>query len=156
LFNWFGRPFSPKELRTVKMKNPLNGLNSLHEGRGSFSQIGHGLPFLFAVWRPYRPIPRRLTVCLIYPGANGNHRHVDRGFNVNYALNEVFGAACGSASKGAVLGRMLGKLLLIFAMLLAGCATNRESATSPLFSPTGPYQDAAGILPTGSYVVGQL
>ncbi|MGA8657419.1 MAG: L,D-transpeptidase family protein [Chthoniobacterales bacterium] len=37
----------------------------------------------------------------------------------------------------------LGKLLLVFAMLLAGCATNRESATSPFF-PTGALTDRSG------------
>jgi lipoprotein-anchoring transpeptidase ErfK/SrfK len=37
------------------------------------------------------------------------------------------------ASKGRVFADILSRLLLAFAMLLAGCATNRRSATSPFF-----------------------
>jgi lipoprotein-anchoring transpeptidase ErfK/SrfK len=52
-------------------------------------------------------------------------------------LNEVFGAAFRDASKGRIFADILSRLLLAFAMLLAGCATNRQSATSPFF-PNGP------------------
>jgi hypothetical protein len=60
-------------------------------------------------------------------------------------LNEVFGAAFRGASKNRVFADILIRLLLAFAMLSAGCATNRESATSPFF-PNGP---VAG--PNGEY-----
>jgi len=59
------------------------------------------------------------------------------------ALNEVFGAAFRGASKGETPERILSKLLLVFAMLLGGCATDRESATSPFF-PTGTPTDRSG------------
>ena len=49
------------------------------------------------------------------------------------ALNEIFGAAFRGASKGRVFADILRRLLLAFAMLLAGCATDRQSATSPFF-----------------------
>jgi len=48
-------------------------------------------------------------------------------------LNEAFAAAFRGASKGRPI---LSRLLLVFAMLLAGCASNRESATSSFF-PVG-------------------
>jgi lipoprotein-anchoring transpeptidase ErfK/SrfK len=64
---------------------------------------------------------------------------------VNYALNELFGAAFHDASKGEVVARILGNVLLICTMLLAGCAADRESATNPFFpTPTersGEYAD---------------
>jgi hypothetical protein len=66
---------------------------------------------------------------------------------VNNALNEQFRAAFSGASKGEVLARILGKVLLVCAMFLAGCATNRESATGPFFpngiptEPGGDYGD---------------
>ena len=64
---------------------------------------------------------------------------------MNYALNELFGAAFHDASKGEVVARILGNVLLICTMLLAGCAADRESATNPFFpTPTersGEYAD---------------
>jgi len=48
-------------------------------------------------------------------------------------LIEVFGAAFRGASKDGVSGPIVSRLLLVFATLLAGCTTNRESATSPFF-----------------------
>jgi hypothetical protein len=64
---------------------------------------------------------------------------------VNYALNELFGATFHGASKGEVAARVLGNVLLVCAMFLTGCATERESATSPFFpTPTersGEYGD---------------
>ena len=63
------------------------------------------------------------------------------------ALNEVFGAAFRGASKNRVFADILSRLLLAFAMLLTGCATSRESATSPFFpngavaGPNGEYGD---------------
>jgi lipoprotein-anchoring transpeptidase ErfK/SrfK len=59
------------------------------------------------------------------------------------ALNEVFSAAFRGASKDVVLAGVLGKLVLVFAMVLAGCATNRESATSPFF-PAGTLTSQGG------------
>jgi lipoprotein-anchoring transpeptidase ErfK/SrfK len=53
-------------------------------------------------------------------------------------LNEVFGAAFLGASKGGTPERVLSKLLLVFAMLLGGCATDREAATSPFFPSRTP------------------
>ena len=52
---------------------------------------------------------------------------------MNYALNELFGAAFHGASKGEGVLCILGKVLLVCAMFLTGCASERESATSPLF-----------------------
>jgi lipoprotein-anchoring transpeptidase ErfK/SrfK len=64
---------------------------------------------------------------------------------VSYALNELFDAAFHDASKGEVVARILGNVLLVCTMLLAGCAADRESATSPFFpTPTersGEYGD---------------
>ena len=56
---------------------------------------------------------------------------------MSYALNELFDAAFHDASKGEVVARILGNVLLVCTMLLAGCAADRESATSPFFpTPT--------------------
>jgi lipoprotein-anchoring transpeptidase ErfK/SrfK len=64
---------------------------------------------------------------------------------VNYALNELFGAAFHDASKGEVVARILGNVLLVCTMWLAGCAADRESARNPFFpTPTersGEYGD---------------
>jgi hypothetical protein len=62
---------------------------------------------------------------------------------VNNALNEQFRAASSGVSKGEVLARILGKVLLVCAMFLAGCATNRESARGPFF-PTGTLTEGGG------------
>jgi hypothetical protein len=62
---------------------------------------------------------------------------------VNYALNELFRAAFNGASKGEVVARILGKVLLVCAMCLAGCATNRESVTGQFF-PTGTLTESSG------------
>ena len=59
------------------------------------------------------------------------------------ALNEVFGAAFRGASKDGIPARTLSKLLPVFAMVLASCASNRESATSP-FSPARTLTDRGG------------
>ena len=64
---------------------------------------------------------------------------------MNYALNELFGAAFRAASKGDVVARILGNLLLVCTMLLAGCAADRESVKNPYFPPpterSGEYGD---------------
>ena len=62
---------------------------------------------------------------------------------MNYALNELFRAAFSGASKGEVVARILGKVLLVCVMFLAGCATNRESATGP-FCPTRTLTESSG------------
>ena len=58
-------------------------------------------------------------------------------------LDEVFEAAFRGASKGGTPERILSKLLLVIATLLAGCASNRESETSPFFpaGSSGEYGD---------------
>jgi lipoprotein-anchoring transpeptidase ErfK/SrfK len=62
---------------------------------------------------------------------------------VNNALNELFRAAFSGASRSDVVARILGKFLLVCAMFLAGCATNRESATGPFF-PTRTLTESSG------------
>jgi len=53
---------------------------------------------------------------------------------VNYSCKEQLGAAFHSASEGGeFFPRMWGRVLLVCTMFLAGCATNREAATSPFF-----------------------
>jgi lipoprotein-anchoring transpeptidase ErfK/SrfK len=54
----------------------------------------------------------------------------------NKALTEKFDQSSAALQKAGFLPSILGKLLLFFATLSAGCATNRESATSPFF-PSG-------------------
>jgi lipoprotein-anchoring transpeptidase ErfK/SrfK len=51
------------------------------------------------------------------------------------SLREAFGRVVRGASKDRPCSRILRKQLLVVAMLLAGCAADRESATSP-FLPT--------------------
>ena len=55
---------------------------------------------------------------------------------MNYALNELIGAVFHGPARGRVVLCILGKILLIAVMFLTGCATDRESATSPYF-PAG-------------------
>jgi len=52
---------------------------------------------------------------------------------VNYALNEKFDQPSAALQKAGLLASILGKLLLVFGLLLAGCATNQEATTSPFF-----------------------
>jgi hypothetical protein len=55
---------------------------------------------------------------------------------VIYALNELMRAAFHLDLKSKVVLRFRAKFLLILSLFLAGCATNRESATNSFF-PTG-------------------
>ena len=52
---------------------------------------------------------------------------------MNYAVDRFFGVASQGPSKGEIVVRVLGKFLLLCALFLTGCATDRESVTSPPF-----------------------
>jgi hypothetical protein len=52
---------------------------------------------------------------------------------VNYAVDEFFGVASQGPSKGEIVVPVVGKFLLLCAMFLTGCATDRGSVTSPPF-----------------------
>jgi hypothetical protein len=55
---------------------------------------------------------------------------------VNYALNKLTVRVFHSPARGEVVLCILGKVLLVSVMFLTGCATDRESASSPFFPAT--------------------
>ena len=70
---------------------------------------------------------RRISVTTMRKG--GAEAHF-RG-KVSHPSREAFGRAVCGASKDRSCSRLLSKQLLIVAVLLSGCATDRDSATSP-------------------------
>ena len=63
--------------------------------------------------------------------------------NVNDPIYEPFGAGFQRVSRGTAAVRIVCGVLLICAMFLAGCATNRQSAIKPFYS-TGPLEQNTG------------
>src|ERR1700685_3759076 len=55
----------------------------------------------------------------------------NQGANVSYDVNSVFGVTSQGSSKGEILVVVVRHFLLICAMFLTGCATDRQSVTSP-------------------------
>lgn len=60
---------------------------------------------------------------------------------MNYAVDGFFGVAFPGPAKGENVVSVVGKCLLFSAIFLTGCATNRETVTSPPFPTSNPAQE---------------
>jgi lipoprotein-anchoring transpeptidase ErfK/SrfK len=59
---------------------------------------------------------------------------------MNYAVDRFFGVASQDVVKGEIVVTVVGKFLLLCAMFLTGCATDRGSVKVPPFPTTSPAQ----------------